>query len=229
MTTEAKLRSYLKTATSRLAEAHQRLRDQEARDAEPMAIIGMACRYPGDVAGPDDLWRVAADGTDTISGFPEDRGWDLGALRRAGDAPATGGGFLADAAGFDAAFFGISPREAVAVDPQQRLLLELAWEAVEYAGIDPQTLRGGDTGVFTGLVHNDYCAPCTSRPRAWKVTCSPAGRPASPPAGSRTAWAWADPPSPSTRPARPRWSRCTWRARPCAAASAGSPWRAAPR
>ncbi|WSR60543.1 type I polyketide synthase [Streptomyces sp. NBC_01198] len=164
MTTEAKLRSYLKTATSRLAEAHQRLRDQEARDAEPMAIIGMACRYPGDVAGPDDLWRVAADGTDTISGFPEDRGWDLGALRRAGDAPATGGGFLADAAGFDAAFFGISPREAVAVDPQQRLLLELAWEAVEYAGIDPQTLRGGDTGVFTGLVHNDYCAPLHEPP-----------------------------------------------------------------
>ncbi|SHM11822.1 type I polyketide synthase AVES [Actinacidiphila paucisporea] len=168
MTTEAKLRSYLKTATSRLAEAHQRLRDQEARDFEPVAIVGMACRYPGDVADPDDLWRVAAEGTDAIGGFPEDRGWDLEALRRAGDAPAAGGGFLADAAGFDAAFFGISPREAVAVDPQQRLLLELAWEAFEYAGIDPDTLRGGDTGVFTGLVHNDYCAPMHEPPAGFE-------------------------------------------------------------
>ncbi|WUH89178.1 type I polyketide synthase [Streptomyces sp. NBC_00433] len=168
MTTEAKLRSYLKTATSRLAEAHQRLRDQEARDTEPVAIVGMACRYPGDVADPDDLWRVAADGTDAIGGFPEDRGWDLDALRRAGDAPAAGGGFLADVAGFDAAFFGISPREAVAVDPQQRLLLELAWEAFEHAGIDPGTLRGGDAGVFTGLVHNDYCAPMHEPPAGFE-------------------------------------------------------------
>ncbi|MFI6093835.1 SDR family NAD(P)-dependent oxidoreductase, partial [Streptomyces sp. NPDC051218] len=128
---------------------------------EPIAIVGMSCRFPGGVTGPEDLWRMLADGQDAISGFPDDRGWDLEALYDA-DAAHTGtsytqaGGFVAEAAGFDAGFFGISPREAMAMDPQQRLLLELTWEAVERAGIDLTSLRGSQTGAFVGGYASGY-------------------------------------------------------------------------
>ncbi|TCO53677.1 type I polyketide synthase [Actinocrispum wychmicini] len=113
---------------------------------EPIAIVGMACRYPGDIRSPEDLWQMVAAGEDVIADYPTDRGWT-----------STGrGGFLSDAAMFDADFFGISPRAATAMDPQQRLLLEIAWETFERAGIDPQSMRGSDTGVFAGVMYHDY-------------------------------------------------------------------------
>src|ERR1019366_71442 len=139
----------------------RRLQRAEAQNHEPIAVVGVGCRFPGGAESAEELWQLVAGGVDAIGDFPPGRGWDAeGAFDpdegRAGRSYARRGGFVYGAAEFDAGFFGISPREALAMDPQQRLLLECAWQALEDAGIDQASLRETDTGVFAGVIGQEY-------------------------------------------------------------------------
>ncbi|GAA0370544.1 type I polyketide synthase [Streptomyces blastmyceticus] len=167
MANEETLRDYLKLVTADLHQTRLRLHAAEAKNHDPIAIVGIGCRYPGGVRSAEDLWRVVSEGVDAVSDFPVDRGWNVETMYHPDpDHPGTSyvheGGFVDGIADFDPSVFGISPREALGMDPQQRMLLETSWEAFERAGIDPTSVRGQQIGVFVGTSNHDYLAAILS-------------------------------------------------------------------
>ncbi|GAA2816892.1 type I polyketide synthase [Crossiella cryophila] len=170
MADDPKLLEYFQRVTAELARTRERLRELENAEEDPIAVVGMGCRFGGGVSSPEELWDVLAEGRDVITGFPADRGWTEDQVYHPepgtpGKSYVREGGFITGSADFDPGFFGISPREALGMDPQQRVLMEVAWQAVADTGIDPASLRGSRTGVFVGLSNSDYTAAVTEVPQ----------------------------------------------------------------
>ena len=215
MVDEQKTVEYLRRVTADLHKTRRRLQEVEAGRREPIAVVGMACRYPGGVRSPEDLWELVATAWTPRSDFP-DRPWLAGGPVRPG--PGAVGEVVCPArrihgrrGGFDAEFFGISPREALAMDPQQRLLLEVSWEVLERAGLDPVALRGSKSGVFVGASTSAYVRSRAGARRTSRATRLPATLRACCRGGSRTRSVSRVRRCRWTRRARRRWWRCTWR------------------
>lgn len=151
---------FSKRISQALKQARTQLEEIQRQKNEPIAIVGMGCRFPGKVKNPSSFWQMLKNGVDCISEIPVQR-WDLKDYYDPDpDVPGKmytrEGGFIEGVDQFDPRFFGISPREAIAMDPQQRLLLEVSWEALEHAGKAPEQLQGSQTGIFMGICFEDY-------------------------------------------------------------------------
>ncbi len=169
------LAGYIRTELAGVPQEIKEAPAIRAADDDPIVIVGMACRYPGGVSSPDDLWVMLTEGRDVLSEFPTDRGWNLAGLYNPDpDVPGAcytrTGGFVDGVADFDPAFFGIAPSEALAMDPQQRMFLELSWEALERAGIEPGSLRGSATGVFAGVMTQAYGVSAAEAAEGFRLT-----------------------------------------------------------
>jgi acyl carrier protein len=203
--------------------------DRARTIGEPLAVIGIGCRFPG-ADGPQAFWRLLCDGVDAIREVPADR-WDAASLYdpnpgAAGKMNTRWGGFLERIDAFDAHFFGVAPREAERMDPQQRILLEVAWEALEDAGITADRLAGTQTGVFVGISSSDYALRQYGDPMAVDAYAGLATPQASPPIGCHTCWICAGRAWRSILPARRHWSLSTWPVAVCVAVSATWRWLA---
>lgn len=205
------------TAQQRTSLADEFDRVSRIAVAEPVAVVGIGCRFPGDVDGPESFWDFLVAGRNAISTVPADR-WDAEAFYHPdpltpGRMTTKWGGFVPDVAGFDAEFFGITPREAAAMDPQQRMLLEVAWEALEHAGIPPDSLGGTRTAVMMGVYFNEYQSMLAASPQNVDAYSGPEMHTASRWVASPTCWDYGVRRSRWTPPARRRWWLCTWRVR----------------
>lgn len=225
-------RAIITEALHKIDDLTARLEIAEKSSSEPIAVIGMGCRFPGGVNNPEQFWDLLCAGRSGIVRVPAQR-WDADAYycddhTVPGTICSTEGGFLTSwqPDEFDAEFFSISPREAAAMDPQQRLLIEVAWEALEDAGVPQHTIRGTQTSVFVGVTAYDYMLTLAGRLRLLTSTrtSQPGTRRTSPPDGWPTSSGHADPRWSSTRPAHRRWWRCTWHARACAGGKAIWRW-----
>ncbi|MCV7270222.1 KR domain-containing protein, partial [Mycobacterium tuberculosis variant bovis] len=219
--TPNRLASYIRTELAGLPQEIKHTPAVRTTSEDPIAIVGMACRYPGGVNSPDDMWDMLIQGRDVLSEFPADRGWDLAGLYNpdpdaAGACYTRTGGFVDGVGDFDPAFFGVGPSEALAMDPQQRMLLELSWEALERAGIDPTGLRGSATGVFAGVMTQGYGMFAAEPVEGFRLTGQ-----------WPMCWGWRVRRCRWIRRVRRRWWRCIWRWDRCGRGSAIWRWPAA--
>ncbi len=218
------LATYIRSELAGVPQQTKQVAAVRAATDEPIAIVGMACRFPGGVNPPEALWDMVAHGRDVLTEFPNDQGWDLAGLYNPDpDVPGTcyarTGGFVDGVADFDPAFFEIGPSKALAMDPQQRLFLELSWEALERAGIEPGELRGSATGVFAGVYTQGYGMGAAPAVEGFRLTGQSSAWPRG---GWPMCWGWRARRCGWIRCIRRRWWHCIWRCSRCVRGSATS-------